>query len=203
MEDDYTQDEDIMNDIADAKAYSYGGKTQVKKHGTDLHVLVAGKANPSTISVGLESPNFRAFLNAKNDDGMTPLMIAAEELFGDAARLLYSAGADVTMKNKKGQTALDIFNRAYADGAEELGDTRAEQEDTAKWFRGFLWDAKADAQVQRVEDKVNTDRVFVDRAKQGLASPEDLQRLTKSYLGGRKRKTRARKTKRRLTRRRK
>lgn len=190
-----------MNDIADAKAYSYGGKTQVKKHGTDLHVLVAAKANPSTISVGLESPNFRAFLNAKNDDGMTPLMLAAEELFGDAARLLYNAGADVLLTNKKGQTALDIFTRAYADGAEELGDTPAEQEDTAKWFRGFLWDAKADARLQRVEDKVNTDRVFVARAKQGLASPEDLQRKVKSYLGGKK--TRARKPKRRQTRRRK
>lgn len=201
MGDDYTQDEDIMNEIADAKAYSYGGKTQVKKHGTDLHVLVAAKANPSTISVGLESPNFRAFLNAKNDDGMTPLMLAAEDLFGDAARLLYQAGADVLLKNKKGQTALDIFTRAYADGAEELGDTRAEQEDTAKWFRGFLWDAKADARLQRVEDKVNTDRVFVARAKQGLASPEDLQRKVKSYLGGKK--TRARKIKRRVTRRRK
>ena len=70
MGDDYTQDEDIMNEIADAKAYSYGGKTQVKKHGTDLHVLVAAKANPSTIWVGLESPNFRAFINAKNDDGV-------------------------------------------------------------------------------------------------------------------------------------
>ena len=202
MGDDYTQDEDIMNDIADAKEYSYGGKTQVKKHGTDLHVLVAAKANPSTISLGLESPNFRAFLNAKNDDGMTPLMLAAEELFGDAARLLYNAGANVMLKNKKGQTALDIFNRSYADGAEEFGPTRAEQEDTAKWFRGFLWDAKADARLQRVEDKVNTDRVFEDRAKKGLDAPEDLQRKVKSFQGGRK-KTRARKTKRRLTRRRK
>jgi hypothetical protein len=203
--DDYTQDADLMDDIDTAKAY--GGKDEVTKHGTDLHVLVAAQADRRAISNGLDYPNFAAFLDAKDDDGMTPLMLAAEGLFGDAAKDLYEAGADVMLKNKKGETALDIFNRAYARSPSVLGNSRAEQEDTAQWIRGFLWDKAADARVR----KANAEKIAM--VSVGKQIPYDITRKVLGPMVGvtptgytpqsaKGRKTRVRKTKRRSTRRR-
>jgi len=46
-----------------------------------------------------------AKVDAKNNDGKTALMSAAEEGHVNNVRALILAGADVTMKDKKGKTA--------------------------------------------------------------------------------------------------
>jgi ankyrin repeat protein len=154
-----------------------GAKVEETKYGsTALHwALQNGNAEEKSKIIRYLVDQ-KADLNAKNASGMTPLQLASST--GDRAslELLLELGADRTLKVRN-QTVEDL-----AKGA------------TAAFFK----------EEQKKKDDAGVDLVFEGRAKEGKQSPEDLQRLTKSYLGGRKkRKTRARKTKRRLTRRRK
>lgn len=110
----------------------------------------------------------------------TPLHRASSNENPKAIRFLLEHGAKATNQNLNGKVPADLGKAA----------SKAAFEEFKVWM------------AQRVEDKVNTDRVFEDRAKKGLDAPEDLQRKVKSFQGGRK-KTRARKTKRRVTHRRK
>jgi hypothetical protein len=48
-------------------------------------------------------------INDKDDDGMTALMYAARAGRGETLALLKSNGADVTLKNNAGKTAVDII----------------------------------------------------------------------------------------------
>jgi ankyrin repeat protein len=121
----------------------------------------------------------KADVNAKNASDMPPLHLASSAGDRASVELLLELGADRTLKVRN-QTVEDL-----AKGA------------AAAFFK----------EEQKKKDDAGVDTVFEARAKEGKQSPEDLQRLTKSYLGGRKkksraRKTRARKTKRRITRRR-
>lgn len=109
--DDYTKDEDLMREIDDAK----GPAKRVigdlaNKNANDLHILVAGQADPRPISLGLEYPNFAALKNDQDGNGMTPLMYAADQLKGDIILLL--AGTQTGLKNNEGHTALEIFEQA-------------------------------------------------------------------------------------------
>lgn len=110
----------------------------------------------------------------------TPLHRASSNENPKAIRFLLEHGAKATNQNLNGKVPADMGK----------AESKAAFEEYKEWM------------AQRVEDKVNTDRVFEDRAKKGLDAPEDLQRKVKSFQGGRK-KTRARKTKRRVTHRRK
>ena len=62
-----------------------------------------------------------ADINAKDDEGKTPLMYAVKEveLWRDTASepvgFLVSHGADITRRDKDGRTALDLFTARYAD----------------------------------------------------------------------------------------
>ena len=51
-----------------------------------------------------------ADVNAKNDDGGTPLHIAADWGRKEIVELLIAKGADVNMKDRKGRTPLDLAN---------------------------------------------------------------------------------------------
>jgi ankyrin repeat protein len=110
----------------------------------------------------------------------TPLHRASSNENPKAIRFLLEHGAKATNQNLNGKVPADLGK----------AESKAAFEEYKEWM------------AQRVEDKVNTDRVFEDRAKKGLDAPEDLQRKVKSFQGGRK-KTRARKPKRRVTHRRK
>ena len=57
-----------------------------------------------------------AYIDAEAPNGNTPLVMAAE--FGeiDVARLLLHEGADPTIRNRSGQTALDAARKAGRDG---------------------------------------------------------------------------------------
>jgi hypothetical protein len=54
----------------------------------------------------------KADVNAPNDDGRTPLMVAAEHGRLENAKLLLSEGADARTTDKKGATALSLVKPA-------------------------------------------------------------------------------------------
>ena len=53
-----------------------------------------------------------AFIDAESPNGTTPLMMAAHYGTPAAVKLLLEAGADPTMKNQLGLTAIDFAHRA-------------------------------------------------------------------------------------------
>lgn len=61
-----------------------------------------------------------AYIDAASPNGSTPLMMAAMYGTDDAVRLLLSAGADSTLKNGLGLTALDFAKRVQRDSAAKL-----------------------------------------------------------------------------------
>ncbi|MEJ7930141.1 ankyrin repeat domain-containing protein [Ramlibacter sp. AN1015] len=61
-----------------------------------------------------------AFIDAESPNGTTPLMMAAMYGTAPAVKLLLDAGADVTMRNQLGMTALDFAVQAQRRDAAEL-----------------------------------------------------------------------------------
>ncbi|MET0543334.1 MAG: ankyrin repeat domain-containing protein [Variovorax sp.] len=53
-----------------------------------------------------------AFIDAQSPNGTTPLMMAAMYGSSDSVKLLLEEGADTTMKNQQGMTAVDFAKRA-------------------------------------------------------------------------------------------
>lgn len=74
-----------------------------------------------------------AKVNAQSTDGTTALMLAAQYWKSDIVDLLLKAGADATLKDQKGQTAMDYLNR------------NAVTEDLKKMLSGFIIDKEATA----------------------------------------------------------
>jgi len=65
--------------------------------------------------------NAGAIINAKNIDGMTALMLAADNGFTEVVKILVEEGADVNIKSKKGETSLSIAEaKGYKDIVEYL-----------------------------------------------------------------------------------
>ena len=61
-----------------------------------------------------------AYIDAESPNGTTPLMMAAHYGTPAAVKLLLEAGADATLKNQLGLTAIDFANRASRKEAAEL-----------------------------------------------------------------------------------
>lgn len=61
-----------------------------------------------------------AYIDAESPNGTTPLMMAAHYGSPEAVKLLLEAGADPTLKNKLGLTALDFAQRANRQDAAGL-----------------------------------------------------------------------------------
>lgn len=80
-----------------------------------LHYAASSSADDAQAMVHLLLEH-SAYIDAASPNGTTPLMMAAE--FGqiDVARLLLAEGADPTIKNQQGRTALDFARRAERDG---------------------------------------------------------------------------------------
>lgn len=82
---------------------------------TPLHYAASSTSDKAQAMVHLLLEH-SAYIDAGSPNGSTPLMMAAE--FGqiDVARLLLQEGADPTIKNQQGRTALDFARRAERDG---------------------------------------------------------------------------------------
>jgi uncharacterized protein len=61
-----------------------------------------------------------AFIDAQSPNGTTPLMMAAMYGSTEAVKLLLAEGADTTMKNQLGMTAVDFATKANRPEAAQL-----------------------------------------------------------------------------------
>ncbi len=82
---------------------------------TPLHYAASSSSDHALAMVRLLLEH-AAYIDAEAPNGNTPLVMAAE--FGeiDVARLLLHEGADPTIRNRGGQTALDAARKAGRDG---------------------------------------------------------------------------------------
>jgi ankyrin repeat protein len=64
-----------------------------------------------------------AYIDAESPNGTTPLMMAAMYGSPEAVKHLIQAGADLTLKNQLGLTALDFAIRGQRQNAKELIET--------------------------------------------------------------------------------
>jgi hypothetical protein len=129
-ENDYADDEDLMVYLDDARGLA---ARVVGGNATDLHILVAGQADPAPVSRALEYPAFVAMKNQQDAKGMTPLMYAADQLKLDIINRL--SGTQTGLKNNEGKTALDLFDDARNADPEALEDVSPE--DLAAIRRGL------------------------------------------------------------------
>lgn len=82
---------------------------------TLLHVA-ASNNQPKVISFLLSNKKFKFLVNTTNTKGETPLMHAARNVSPKAVRRLLSAGADPTIRDHKGKTAMMHFAKTIRQG---------------------------------------------------------------------------------------
>lgn len=101
---------------------------------TPLHYAATGTTpqQAEIIALLLEQ---HAYIDAASPNGTTPLMMAVRYGQGDVARLLVQEGADPTLKNELGLTALDFARQAdRADMVELMAQAmRRRQPSAGKW----------------------------------------------------------------------
>lgn len=101
---------------------------------TPLHYAASGTgaSQPAMIALLLENS---AYIDAASPNGSTPLMLAAQYGTRESAKLLLDEGADPTLKNQLGLTAVDFALRAQRkDLADQLAAAiRSRQPNRGKW----------------------------------------------------------------------
>jgi uncharacterized protein len=97
---------------------------------TPLH-YAATKGHLEVINVLLEN---HAYIDAASPNGSTPLMMAAMYGTPSAVKLLLEAGADPSLKNTQGMTAIDFAQRdKRLDSAEIIAAFVRSQQPKGKW----------------------------------------------------------------------
>jgi ankyrin repeat protein len=97
---------------------------------TPLH-YAATNGHVAIIELLLEQ---HAYIDAESPNGTTPLMMAAHYGSPAAVKRLLEAGADPTLKNQLGLTAIDFANRAgRQDAAEMIAATVRSKRPKGKW----------------------------------------------------------------------
>ena len=99
-----------------------------------LHYAASGTTQDAKAMVALLLEE-NAYIDAASPNGTTPLMMAVRYGPGDVARLLVQEGADPTLKNELGLTALDFARQAdRADMVELIAQAvRRRQPNAGKW----------------------------------------------------------------------
>jgi ankyrin repeat protein len=83
---------------------------------TPLHYAATG-GHPAIIELLLEH---HAYIDAESPNGTTPLMMAAQYGTPAAVKLLLESGADASLRNQLGLSAVDFANRANRKDAADL-----------------------------------------------------------------------------------
>ena len=107
----------------------------VNKEGwAPLHYAASGVKAEHVRIIALLLEN-HAYIDAASPNGTTPLMMAAQYGSNDAVQLLLSEGADPTLKNQLGLTAVDFAMRvSRTESAEKIATAiRRRQPNAGKW----------------------------------------------------------------------
>jgi ankyrin repeat protein len=97
---------------------------------TPLHYAATG-GQLEIMNLLLEN---HAYIDAESPNKTTPLMMAAQYGTADAVKLLLEAGADASLRNQLGLTAIDFANKASrTDSAELIAAARRNQQPRGKW----------------------------------------------------------------------
>ena len=109
----------IKGRLASAKRLIQRGAEVNKTGWTPLH-YAASRAEPDSVEmVGLLLEH-HAYIDAESPNRSTPLMLAAMYGHADVVRLLLEEGADPSLRNEQGLTAVDFARRADRDDLANL-----------------------------------------------------------------------------------
>lgn len=101
---------------------------------TPLHYAASAGSPQHAVIISLLLENY-AYIDATSPNGTTPLMMAAQYGSNDAVQLLLNEGADPTLKNQLGLTAVDFAMRvSRTEAAEKIATAiRRRQPNAGKW----------------------------------------------------------------------
>lgn len=102
---------------------------------TPLHYAASG-TQPQNVEVIALLLEHHAYIDAASPNGTTPLMMAAQYGTDASVQLLLSEGADPTLKNQLGLTAVDFALRAEREELAQTIATRMRQSQAGKPGRG-------------------------------------------------------------------
>ena len=124
----------IKGDVEAVKALIARDADVNKTGWTPLHYAASAGSPQHAVIISLLLEN-HAYIDAASPNGTTPLMMAVRYGQDDVARLLGEEGADPTLRNDLGLTALDFARQAErADMAELIAEAvRRRQPNRGKW----------------------------------------------------------------------
>lgn len=109
----------IMGQLESAKRLIQRGAEVNKTGWTPLHYAASRTERDSVEMVRLMLQH-HAYIDAESPNKSTPLMLAAHYGHADVVRLLLEEGADPSLRNEQGLTAVDFARRAGRDDMAEL-----------------------------------------------------------------------------------
>jgi len=124
----------IRGNLPAARALIAQGADVNQQGWTPLHYAASSTSDdaPAMVTLLLEH---HAYIDAASPNGTTPLMMAVRNGLADTARLLVREGADPTLKNERGMTAVDFARQADREDMVELAAQaiRQRQPSRGKW----------------------------------------------------------------------
>jgi uncharacterized protein len=109
----------IKGRLASAKRLIQRGAEVNKTGWTPLH-YAASRAEPDSVEMARLLLEHHAYIDAESPNRSTPLMLAAMYGHADVVRLLLEEGADPSLRNEQGLTAVDFARQADRDDLANL-----------------------------------------------------------------------------------
>ena len=109
----------IKGQLEPAKLLIQRGAEVNKTGWTPLH-YAASRAEPDSLDMVRLMLQHHAYIDAESPNKSTPLMLASHYGHADVVRLLLQEGADPSLRNEQGLTAVDFARRAGRDDMADL-----------------------------------------------------------------------------------